>query len=236
MPEQEQHLPYSLPDASASCEAGSIYETVRQAVRKHLPAGASILDVGCGRGELIGMLSAEGYAVTGCDADEECVRLSSRHAKVEKLDIREISAERFEDKFDCVLMSHVLEHVDNPRETLTRLAGLTDNLLIVSVPNPYYSPYILRALLRTRVDYVNRKHLYSWDWCHFKTFAEIGCGLEIVDFLHDSVALPLPYRVRSFLGRKKLLKPLEYGFLRLIFPRFCSSITAVMRKKPGRPS
>ncbi len=236
MTEQLKHLPYELPDACAAFETGTIYRTIIKAVRKHLPAGARILDIGCGRGELISMLSQNGYAVSGCDSDEECVKLSSRYGEAVLLDVREISPEHFGQKFDCVIMSHLLEHVDNPRETLIRAAGLTDNLLIVSVPNPYYSPFILKSLLRTRVDYVNRRHLYSWDWYHFRTFAELGCGLELVEFCYDSVALPLPYRTRAFLGRRGLLKPLELRLMRALFPRFCSSITAVLRKQPFPPA
>ncbi|GBE57317.1 bifunctional 3-demethylubiquinone-9 3-methyltransferase/ 2-octaprenyl-6-hydroxy phenol methylase [bacterium BMS3Abin01] len=177
------------------------------------------------------MLSAAGYKVSGCDVDEECVRLSRRYGRVDKIDIKEISQNTLDDTFDCIIMSHVLEHVENPKAILEHVAGLSDGLLVISVPNPYYTPYVLKSLLRLKVGYVNEKHLYSWDWYHFKTFAEMGCGLELIDYCYDSVALPIPYRTRAFLGNMGWLKPLEYGFLRAIIPRFCTSITAVLRNK-----
>ena len=39
------------------------------AVRGRVPAGGELLDLGCGSGDLARHLAAEGYRVTGCDAN-----------------------------------------------------------------------------------------------------------------------------------------------------------------------
>jgi SAM-dependent methyltransferase len=223
-----EHIPYVFPDRIAELESESTFAVIMEAIDKYLKPGARILDIGCGRGELMDLLSRKGYEVCGCDIDDECLRLSGRYGKVYKLNVNEIHAGTFDEKFDCVLMSHVLEHLDNPREALTRLAKVTRGLMIISVPNPHCSSYVTRSLARRKIKYVNTGHLYSWDWHHLKTFVEVACGLKVLEFFHDSVPMPVPYRLRLYLYEKGIMHPLEDKALKWAFPMFCRSITAAI--------
>jgi SAM-dependent methyltransferase len=85
-----------------------IAETISY-LRRVLPAPpARVLDVGCGRGELLNALGAEGYAVLGIDTDTESV------ARAEALGGRAIEANflSFEDEpFDVVLFGRSLHHI-----------------------------------------------------------------------------------------------------------------------------
>lgn len=227
----EGHLPYTCPDPAAGSVTQAIYDAVINAVRKYLPAGASVLDFGCGRGEIMKELAELGYQVWGCDVDEECVRLSRRFGEVALIDEEMNGFNFFDRKFDCVIASHVLEHLENPKETLLQLADLSNHFMAISVPNPYYSLNIVSALFRMKIHYVNKRHLYCWDWSHLKTFIECACGFELVEFFYDSVALPLPYRTRAWLGSTGALNLMEKNVLGTLFPRFCSSITCMIRVK-----
>ncbi|MFA5809725.1 MAG: class I SAM-dependent methyltransferase [Thermoleophilia bacterium] len=229
-----QHLPYTHPDVISRFENKTAYATILRAVKKHLKPGASVLDVGSGRGELMKLLADNGYSVSGCDLDDECLRLSRRFGSASRVDIENISAETFDRQFDCIIMSHVLEHLENPREILGRLAAFSKGLMVLAVPNPHYMHFVARSLARTEIDYVNVRHLYSWDWYHFRTFIELGCGMRILEFFHDSVALPVPVPIRRWLYDKSLLGPIEDRFLKALFPRFCRSITAAVQVRPGQ--
>ncbi len=226
-----RHLDYAHPNALAAHLEDSSHDVVFQAVRQYVPVGARVLDVGSGRGELLKRLSDTGYVVRGCDMDDRCVELGSAYAEVRKLAVEEVSPEEFDGKFDCVVMSHVLEHVENPREALRRVSSVLDGLMVISVPNPYYLPNMRAAVLRREVGYVNTGHLHTWDWSHFKTFLEAGCGHEVVDWFHDAVPLPLTGRTRGTLHRMGALSFIENRVLRSALPRFCRSVTAVTR--PG---
>lgn len=228
----EQHLPYVHPNVISLFENGTVHEAIVRAVKKYLPTGSSILDVGSGRGELMNLLTANGYAVSGCDFDEECLKLSSRYGEVTKVDIENITPDTFARKYDCVIMSHVLEHIANPRDTLKQLATFSHGLMVLSVPNSHYMHFIARSLVRTDIDYVNAKHLCNWDWNHFKTFIELGCGMKILDYFHDSVSLPVPVPIRCWLYEKNLLEPIENHFLKALLPRFCRSITVAVQTNP----
>lgn len=226
-----EHLPYTYADKLMEIESEFTYSVIMGAIKKYVPPGASILDIGSGRGELMEKLADAGYEVCGCDIDDECVRLSERYGKTWKIGVHDISPEKVGSKFDCVLLSHVLEHLNNPMESLLRLASVSNGIMVISVPNPHDSLSIMRSMARREIKYTNTGHLMTWDWAHIKTFIEIGCEMKILEYFYDSVAIPLPNGMRRYFGNKGLLFPLESRYLRAAFPRLCRSITVVISTK-----
>lgn len=101
-----------------------------------------ILDVGCGTGVMITLpLAAAGYSILGMDSDENSIKLAGQlntfanasfvHGLVENKD--------FENKFDVIICSEVLEHQREPYSFIRRLKEIlkTKGLLIITVPNGY---------------------------------------------------------------------------------------------------
>lgn len=60
--------------------ARNILPALQQLVLKDLPAGASILDLCCGTGQLAQELTALGYTITGIDGSAEMLRYARRNA------------------------------------------------------------------------------------------------------------------------------------------------------------
>lgn len=87
---------------------------------RHLPQawpGARVLDVGFGNGEFLDDALAIGWDVAGVDVDPVVVN----NAKERGLDVRLGSLSIFSDQpesFDVITISHVIEHVYDPVETL----------------------------------------------------------------------------------------------------------------------
>jgi SAM-dependent methyltransferase len=108
-------------------------------------AEVAVLDVGCGNGRVVSLpIAAAGFEVTGIDVHApsiESARAANRlpNARFECMDF---SALRSRAQYDAVILSDVLEHVDNPRALLdTALANLAkDGILLISIPNGY-GPY-----------------------------------------------------------------------------------------------
>jgi 2-polyprenyl-3-methyl-5-hydroxy-6-metoxy-1,4-benzoquinol methylase len=99
----------------------------------------TVLDVGCGNGSQLAIpLAAAGYQMTGVDPHFPSIERGRKfapavhfiHGSLSELSLR---------KFDCVIISEVLEHVDTPEVLLAMaLPYLTESgILIVTVPNGY---------------------------------------------------------------------------------------------------
>jgi 2-polyprenyl-6-hydroxyphenyl methylase/3-demethylubiquinone-9 3-methyltransferase len=124
---------------------------IREAVERHFgprPAaeplldGRRVLDVGCGGGVLAEPLARLGGCVTGIDLVRSSLEVARQHALNEHLaiDYRLQSAEDVAaagERFDLVVASEVLEHVENQEDFVATLARLTNpgGLLVVTTLN-----------------------------------------------------------------------------------------------------
>lgn len=126
----------------------------------------TVLDVGCGRGEFLHVLSARfpqlsllGVEPSAAEAEyaRERYRLDVRVGMFEAMDSLP--------KVDIVNMFHVLEHVHDPARTLGRVASLLNpgGLLLLEVPNMKLSRVDLpfgRRLLSP--GFYNPEHLWHF--------------------------------------------------------------------------
>jgi len=109
-------------------------------LNENLQKGSRVLDVGCGNGIISRGVGKEGYQVHGIDISEKAIEKAKALTTLPNVTFDNISAEQLVadgNKFDAVICSEVLEHLNHPQKLLKVLYdSLRDNgLLIVTVPN-----------------------------------------------------------------------------------------------------
>ncbi len=101
----------------------------------NLPKGRFI-DVGCGAGLTVGIAKQLGWDAMGLEVDPAAVN----EAQKTGLNILEGTYEQlanYSGQFDCIMSSHVLEHVHDPLDMLTKIKAALKpgGLLLLTLPN-----------------------------------------------------------------------------------------------------
>lgn len=95
-----------------------------------------VLDVGCGAGETLTELRQLGWKAEGVEPDTKAATVA--RGKGLKVWTGELADQRFpQDRFDAVIISHVIEHVHNPVGLLAECARVLKpgGQLVVATPN-----------------------------------------------------------------------------------------------------
>lgn len=96
-----------------------------------LPKGSTVLDLGCGDGSLVEVLSSR-YLMAGADVySSERWQLENPYYEIPNGQIFPITSV----KFEAVTLRHVLEHVRDPYELLVKIQSLGINYVAIVVPN-----------------------------------------------------------------------------------------------------
>jgi len=105
------------------------------------------LDVGCGGGILAERLSRLGGKVTGIDASQDAINVAQNHAKKSRLNITykctSISNYLIQKhkKFDLIIASEIIEHVNNRMLFLSELSklGKLGSLIVITTLNKTFA-------------------------------------------------------------------------------------------------
>jgi SAM-dependent methyltransferase len=186
----------------------------------------SLLDVGTGIGQFLAVVRPLVSKVTGTEVSSSACRAAKR---LYGLDIRHGVLENisFDERFDVITLFHVVEHVDDPKTTLTTCVRLLreDGMIVMAVPNEIQGfRFVVTRLLRRVGGRLIRRPFFTppidltvpdqeihLSYFTPRTAVELftACGLTV-----EAVVLDPYYAVSgSFVAR---LKGLWYGVSRVI--------------------
>jgi SAM-dependent methyltransferase len=193
------------------------------------PAG-TVLDLGCGPGQLLGELARRrsDLRLVGVDGDGECLRrarVRCPEAELVEADLEHPAADTIlPGSVDVIVSSHALEHLADPVAVLQRWSSLVGpgGCLVIAVPNALQPIMMARALVRR--PRANEGHYYIWDRATFENFCRLA-GFRVTGSALDYVPL-VPVRIRRRLPpvaaiERVLLRPL---------PQFSNSHIVVLQR------
>jgi len=159
------------------------YGSVNPGVLARVPSGCRrILDVGCGTGAL-GSALKDGHperwvaGITHSELEAERARELLDQviiADLETCDFRDLG------EFDCVICSHVLEHLRNPADVLARLRAVlaADGVILVALPNVLYwrqrAQFLMGRFRYTEGGLMDNTHVVFFDWTTAQSLIDRG--------------------------------------------------------------
>lgn len=136
-------------------------------VQDKISQADTILDLGCGYGEISCKLSERCKSVIGIDQDSAKIQYAKENCKNENVTFYCGDALEFlksnKQKYDVMICSHILEHLDDP-ESLLQNYKKYFSFIYIEVPD-FESTYLnkVRELLNIYLNYSDEDHIYEFD-------------------------------------------------------------------------
>jgi ubiquinone biosynthesis O-methyltransferase len=115
-------------------------ERVKELI-KQVPENKNVLDMGCGIGVITRLVAEKSQKVLGIDIIEDNIKLCEEFNQKSNVQFLYASAESIiancDDRFGCIILGEVIEHVDNPFSVLCDCYSLLENdgVLLLSTPD-----------------------------------------------------------------------------------------------------
>lgn len=153
-------------------------------LKKHIKTSDNILDLGCKFGEISNKIADFANKVVGVDIIENDIVIAN--SRYNKSNLEFVHGDAFEflqhsqDKFDVIILSHIIEHIDKPVAFLKECALHSPNIYI-EVPD-YDKTYLnhYRTSLNNKLQYTDADHVWEFDRFELKQIVK-DAGWKIVE-------------------------------------------------------
>ena len=111
-----------------------------------LPECKTVVDIGCGKGNLAIALKSMGKDVCGLDISAHA--LSEAKGKGIEIQNQDLDSplKLKDSSFDCAISCQVLQHIYRPSDLIREMSRVSKKYIIINVPNIAYWRYRLRLL------------------------------------------------------------------------------------------
>jgi 2-polyprenyl-3-methyl-5-hydroxy-6-metoxy-1,4-benzoquinol methylase len=150
--------------------------------KSHFLLDANILEIGCGEGILLSLLKEQGFKnLTGIEPSTSAAK---RAAKRDLHIINNMFDEvMFDDKFDLIILSHVLEHVPNLLEFIEKLEDILKNNGGILLAQTNYKGIIPTVLKQKWYAWVPEQHYWHFTYKSLsKTFEKFNLRPVTVEY------------------------------------------------------
>jgi SAM-dependent methyltransferase len=170
------------------------YDRTREHLNRLYPRRGKLVEVGSGLGYLLDRFRQDGWDVLGVEPDPQACRYAREEVKIEAInDILE-NSDLAPESIDVILLNHVIEHLDNPLETLRAVNRLLKTGGHFVIETPRYDTLMFHLLGRRERSVACNGHIYFFTTDSLRKLYE-AAGFETVQ---------LDYVGRSLTGERIL--------------------------------
>lgn len=157
------------------------YGRALRMIRRFKPGG-SLLDIGCGTGEFLGLAREAGFDATGVEPSSTACLIAAVDNKVIAGEWRDVPIE--EGAYDVITLWSVLEHIPDPFPFLDKVRGAlkSNGILALRVPTsqgllPLAALWFYRLSGRRIKAPLRAVYQTEWHYAHFYYYSRWGIGL-----------------------------------------------------------
>jgi len=178
-----------------------------------------ILDIGCGPGISLYNLKKFGWNVYGLDISQKAVNFARNN-----LDLKNVRRGFIEDAFyhkeyfDVIRMSHVIEHLNDPKETLLKIRKILKKNGILIITTPDFSSPLRPVFGPCWFPLESPRHLYLFTPETISLLLKKVGGFKILKTKHDISAYHLAKSLSYVMGNKQALNKVLMGFKVFLLP------------------
>ena len=175
--------------------------------------GLECLDIGCGGGILSERLSRLGARVTGIDASESSINVAKQHSIKSRLEINyrcitttdllKNEKEKFLNKFDIVIASEVIEHVNERKVFLSDISKLcrSGGLVVFTTINKSFLGIILGKFFAENILNVVPKNTHNPE--KFISPQELSSEAQEYNIILDNFVGFIPkFKIRNIINKE----------------------------------
>ena len=142
-----------------------------------------VCEIGAFDGLLLNIFKNNGCKVFGYELNDRAREYAKKKYNID------LKPNFLEDnqKYDIIILSHVIEHFKEPKEILLKIKSmLNDNgFIYIEVPNsPIINQSKNQCSYETLIKYLTTTHTVNFNMDNLKSFAE-NCGLKIIKFQYN---------------------------------------------------
>jgi SAM-dependent methyltransferase len=168
-------------------------------LRAHRQAsdGLSLLEVGCGHGNMLLEARNRGYDVHGLEYSADAARIANRKLGVNAIRIGTIGQDTFaEDSFDICILADVIEHVRDPADFLRHVRRILKPGGVIFIATPSTDSWSARLLGRQWMEY-KPEHLFYFDRNSIERLLQ-SAGFDHIESYAGKKVLTMDYVIGHF--------------------------------------
>lgn len=166
-----------------SPEAHPVRQNSKKFILNHLHETSCVLDLGCNLGDVSYIVAEKARKVVGIDHNQKAIEIAKRRYQRHNLEFQYGEASEYikstSEHFDVLILSHILEHLDDPKEFLKKFKD-NFNSIYIEVPDferSYLNQY--RKDVGAKLIYSDDDHISEFDRDELKDLLTT-CGLDVI--------------------------------------------------------